>query len=279
MDFFLSLAKITAAAFAGFLLLLYLRQENMIFLGAKLPENLVDELRRSFPGSEISLNAPDGVRLHGWHLRSDSSSPAPLLIFFGGNAEDVSAMLLEHRRFRDMSLLLINYRGYGLSKGKPTQKALVEDATFLYDRFTALPEVDAGRILVMGRSLGTGVAVELAARRKVQRLILISPFESLRSLARHHYPWLPAGLLLRHPFDSIKHAPAMKTPVLTLIAGEDRIVPPRQSHDLMAAWSGETQIAEFPGADHNDLEMQPGFWPAIQDYLDDGRNHRQEVHP
>ncbi|MBN1140542.1 MAG: dienelactone hydrolase family protein [Deltaproteobacteria bacterium] len=273
MALLLSAIKIALAALLGFCLLLYFRQDAMIFLGAGLPAGMLEELRRAYPGSEITLTAPDGVRLHGWYRRAESPSPAPLLIYFGGNAEDVSGMLLEEARFPGISLLLVNYRGYGLSAGKPTQRSLTRDALFLYDHFATRPEVDSERIMAMGRSLGTCVAVELAAQRQVARLVLISPFESLRALAKELYPWFPVGPFLRHPFDIIERAPAIKAPLLAVIAGRDRIVPPAHSRRLVAAWGGKTEILELPGADHNEVGPQPEFWNTIAPFLAQGRKN------
>lgn len=279
MGIVLSLIKIALAVFLGLSLLLYFRQDGMIFLGARLPSAMLDELRRSFPESEMHLTAPDGTPLHGWYLPAHGSRPAPLLIYFGGNAEDVSSILLDHHHFSNISLLLFNYRGYGLSQGRPSQKNLIGDALFLYDYFAALPEVDRERIILMGRSLGTCVAVELAARRKVERLVLISPFASLRALARKHFPWFPVGPFLRHPFDIIDHAPGITAPLLAIIAAEDRIVPPEHSRRLLAAWGGETRALVIAGADHNDLGPQREFWSAIETFIDGARNRRQAVHP
>ncbi|NLC71823.1 MAG: alpha/beta hydrolase [Desulfuromonadaceae bacterium] len=278
MEVILSMIKIGLAAFLGLSLFLYFRQDSMIFLGAGLSPGMLEELRRGFPGSEMRLRTSDGNGLHGWYLAANGAHPAPLLIYFGGNAEDVSGMLLEHGHFPGISLLLFNYRGYGLSEGRPSQKNLIGDALFLYDHFASRPEVDRERIILMGRSLGTCVAVELASRRKVERLVLISPFESLRSLARKLFPWFPVGPFLRHPFDAIDLAPAITAPLLAIIAERDRIVPPEHSRRLLAAWGGETRTVVIAGADHNDLGPQPEFWSAIQEFVAAGRQSLQATH-
>ncbi len=266
MDFIFSVLRIGVLAFAGLCLLLYFKQDGMIFIGAKLASGELEELRRRFPGSELRLTTPDGTRLHGWYLRADSNEPAPLLIHFGGNAEDVSYMLLDREHFPGISLLLVNYRGYGLSEGRPGQKSLTGDALFLYDQFSTRPEVDPKRIILMGRSLGTGVAAHLASRRQVDRLVLISPYDSLRSLARGIYPWLPISVLLKHPFDSIKLAPDIQAPMLAVVAGRDGIIPPEHSRALVEAWGGEADLVEVKGADHNDLALRREFWEPIEKF-------------
>ena len=272
MELLLSLLKISLAGYFGLCLLLFFKQEGMIFLGAGLPSGALEELRRRFPGSELSLRAPDGTQLHGWYLATEGEGPAPLLIYFGGNAEDVSTMLVERQHFPGVSMLLVNYRGYGRSEGEPSQKALISDALFLYDRFSSRPEVDPKRILLMGRSLGSAVAIQLASGREVAGLILISPFESLRALGRELYPWLPTSLLLRHPFDSLSLAPEIRAPMLAIIAGQDSIIPPEQSRRLLRIWGGPARLVEIPGADHNDLGLQREFWRPIEEFVAEVKN-------
>jgi len=267
MPIVLSILKITLVVIILFAAMLYFRQDSMIFLGAELSTNSLKELRSRFPHSEIHITAPDGTELHGWYLQANGDEPKPLLIYFGGNAENIAHMLFEQNHFKGYSLLLMSYRGYGLSGGKPSQKALCSDALFLYDSFSEKPEIDANRILLMGRSLGTGVTVNLASQRSVERLILISPYDSMTALAKEFYPWFPATLLLKHPFDSLTLAPSIKTPLLTIIGSHDDIIAPQRSKVLVQAWGGKTQLVEIKGVGHNELGDQRQFWDAIEDFI------------
>lgn len=269
MPIAVSILKIGLVVIILFAAMLYFRQDGMIFLGAKLSSSNLRELLNRFPHSEMRITTADGTELHGWYLRANGDDPAPLLIYFGGNAENIAHMLFEQKHFKGYSLLLMSYRGYGLSGGKPSQNALCGDALFLYDHFSAKPEVDANRILLMGRSLGSGVAVYLASKRNVEGVVLISPYDSMTSLAKEFYPWLPATLLLKHPFDSLTLAPAIKVPLLTIIGSHDNIVTPQRSKVLVQAWGGKTQLVEIEGADHNELGNQRQFWDAIEDFIDD----------
>src|SRR5262249_19315765 len=157
-------------------------------------------------------------------------------LYFGGNAEEVSWLVETAPPLGAWALLLVNYRGYGRSEGRPGERALFADALLLHDWARGRPEVDRSRIAAMGRSLGPGVAVHLAAERALAGVVLVSPFDSLTAVAQRHYPWLPVRWLLRHPFDSLARAPSIQTPLLCLTAGRDTIVPPAHSARLCAAW-------------------------------------------
>lgn len=264
-----SLFKIVLVVTILFIAKIYFMQDGMIFLGAEPATTILKDIRKRYPDSEIRLTTPDGIELHGWYLQANGDEPAPLLIYFGGNAENISHMIFEQHHFKGYSLLLMSYRGYGLSGGKPSQKTLCGDAIFLYDHFASKPEIDAGRILLMGRSLGSGVAVHLASKRSVEGLILISPFDSMIALSRELYPWLPVTLLLRHPFDSLTLAPAIEAPMLTIIASRDSIIAPQRSKALVQAWGGKTRLVEIKGVDHNELGNQQQFWEAIENSIED----------
>jgi len=269
MPIVVSIFKIASVIIILFAAMLYFRQDGMIFLGAKLSPSSFKELLNRFPRSEIRIITADGTELHGWYLRANGDEPTPLLIYFGGNAENIAHMLFEQNHFKGYSLLLMSYRGYGLSGGKASQKALCSDALFLYDHFSAKPEIDVNRILLMGRSLGSGVAVHLASRRNVEGVVLVSPYDSMAALAKEFYPWLPTTLLLRHPFDSLTLAPSIKVPLLTIVGSRDNIITPQRSKVLVQAWGGKTQLVEIEGVDHNELGNQRQFWDAIEGFIGD----------
>ena len=132
--------------------------------------------------------------------------PAPTLIYFGGNAEEVSCTLADPRWPRAWSIVALNYRGYGASEGAPGERALTADALAIYDAVAARDGIDRNRIVAFGRSLGTAIAARVAAERPVAGVVLVSPYDSLAAIGSHHYPWLPVSLLLRHRFDALADA-------------------------------------------------------------------------
>ena len=256
------------ALFAGLSGLLYLIQERLIFHPQPLPEH-ARGMVAALPGvEEIELVTPDGVKLHGW-LRHAAAGPSarPLVLYFGGNAEEVSAWIGDAPRLAPWSVAAFNYRGYGLSDGRPGEAALRADALLLHDRLAAREDVDAERIVAFGRSLGSGVAVQLAASRPLHALILVSPFDSLRSVARRTYPFVPVTLLLRHPFDSLALAPRITAPLLVLAGEDDTLIPPELSRRLAEAWAGPWRWELVPDAGHNDVHLAKRYWPAMREFL------------
>ena len=256
------------AAFIGLCAVLYLLQEQLIFPRQPLA-NGDRHAVRMLPGTtEIELTAKDGTRLHGWLRHTvEETSPRGLVIYFGGNAEEVSGQMYDAELLAPWSLASFNYRGYGLSEGRPSEKALVADALAIYDLLARREDVDTNRIVIFGRSLGSGVAVPLAASRPVCAVVLVSPFDSLRSIAGKQYPFVPVSLLLEHPFDSLARAPWIGTPLLVIAGGRDQLIPPAYSRRLHDAWAGPKRWVRIPEADHNDIHTRPEYWPAIREFL------------
>ena len=256
------------AIFVGLCAVLYVLQEQLIFLRPPLS----DDARRAvqlLPGTtEIRIETHDGTRLHGW-LRhtAEEERRRGLVIYFGGNAEEVSGQMHDAPMLAPWSVAAFNYRGYGLSEGRPSEAALTADALAIYDGLAKRDDIDPSRIVAFGRSLGSGVAVPLAAKRPLQAVVLVSPFDSLRSIARKQYPIVPVSLLLKHPFDSLARAPAIETPLLVLAGEHDDLIPSTYSRRLHDAWSGPKRWTLIPGADHNDIHVRPEYWTTIREFL------------
>jgi uncharacterized protein len=243
-------------------LLMWLLQERMIFF----PRPIESRPAQRTNLEEVTLAAADGTKLRGWLVKGGGARE-PLVIYFGGNAEEVSWLAGLAGRFAGWSLLLVNYRGYGESEGKPGERALLGDAISVYDYARRRPDLNPERIVAMGRSLGSGVAVHLAAERQLRGVVLVSPYDSLLAVAKSHYPFVPVSLILRHRFDSLARAPQISAPLLCLVASEDRIIAPSHSRALFDAWRGPKTWREVPGADHNGISDAPGYWSSIAEFL------------
>lgn len=271
--FLASALKIAAAVAVGLPLVVYLAQDSLIFYRQPLPDARRAEMARRFPAAqEIVVPATDGTRLRGWLVRPAGAARAPLVLYFGGNAEEVSWMLEAvgdpaRGETPGVAWLIVNYRGYGASEGSPSEHALVADALTLYDQAAKLPGVDAGRIVAFGRSLGSGVAVQLAAQRPVRAVILVSPFDSLAAVAKRYYWYLPVDWMLKHRFDSIALAPTLKQPLLCLIAERDEVIPPVHGERLFDAWGGAKRKILLAEAGHNSTDAHPAFWPSVREFL------------
>lgn len=264
----LSVLRVAIAIVVALHVYLYFAQDRMLFLPQPLVPEVQAAMRKAVPDvEELSLATADGERLHGWFVRNGAKESAPALIYFGGNAEEVTGMALDAAQLPGVSFVLFNYRGYGRSTGEPGEKALFADALAIYDRIAARPGVDPKRIVAMGRSLGSGVATYLASQRPVSAVVLVSPYDSMRAVAREHYPFVLVDLLLRHPFDSASRARSIDVPLLALAADKDTIIPQRHSEALAKAWKGPVTSKVLAGAGHNDIRLHPDFWPSIRSFL------------
>lgn len=254
------------AGAAGLYLLLvaavWARQERLLFY----PQPLSADVRAPAGWTLERVGvARDGVRLAGV-LALPPQGDGSAVIYFGGNAEEVTANAADAERlYGRRAVLLVNYRGYGQSEGAPSEAALVEDAAALYDWLAAHPGIDKARIALHGRSLGSGVAVQLAAQRPVRGLVLTTPFDSAREVAREAYPWLPVAWLMRHPFDSAARASQIQAPALVVIAAQDTLIRPARSQALAAEWAGPVEVRTFPGVGHGDVQTAPGYMQAVRE--------------
>jgi hypothetical protein len=246
------------------LLLLYFLQDALIFF----PQPIPVQNRKSFTEYAFGVEH-EGQRLRGWYVPGKVSRTRPLVVYYGGNAEEVSGNLWDLPRLAGGAYLFMNYRGYGDSEGKPSQKTLCRDALYILDTLVSREKIPLDNVVLMGRSLGSGVAVHVAAHRAVRGVILITPFDSLLNVARHHYPFLPVKLLLRHPFDSAALAPKVKMPALVLIGRQDDIIPNPLSSALAQRWGGPAQTVAIESVGHNDIQLDEGYWRAINIFLKD----------
>jgi fermentation-respiration switch protein FrsA (DUF1100 family) len=266
MDLLKSVVVAIAVGYLAIAALVWLVQERLIFLPVA-----VSAPPQAPPGwrlEKVSVSARDGTRLAGVLLLPPVSRPA-LVIYYGGNAEEVTVSAAQAQAaYGDRAVLLMNYRGYGESAGRPGEKALVLDALEIFDWTAARTDLDAARIALHGRSLGTAIAVPVAAARPVKCVVLTSPFASAVDVAAEIYPWLPVSWMLRHRFDSASLAPRIRAPALVLSGEADTIIPKRHSDRLAAAWGGPVQHASFAGFGHNDLDLNPRYGDAIRNFLD-----------
>jgi uncharacterized protein len=179
------------------------------------------------------------------------------VIYFGGNAEDVSTGMPQlSEAFPDSSIYLMHYRGYGGSAGSPSEEALFADALALFDRVREThPD-----ITVIGRSLGSSVAVYLAGTRDVSRLILITPFDSMTDIAARQFPFLPVNWLLIDRYESFRYAPHVKAPTLIITAEHDELIPPESSRKLYTRFApGVASFHVVPGTNHNNISFSPEY--------------------
>ena len=226
-------------------------------------------LERDPSVEEVRLTAADGTRLHGLLKRAPAARNGeryPLVIVFGGVARETSWLVGWGEKPAAWGWLLVNYRGYGLSEGRASEHTLLEDAELVYDWAAARPDVDQRNIIVLGRSLGSFVAVSLATRRPVRAAILATPFDSLAAIGARRYPMLPVGLLVGGRYDAVTFAPRIAVPGLFVIAEGDDVTPAVHGETLARAWAGPKSIVTLPGG-HRMVEWRPEYWRAVGEFL------------
>jgi pimeloyl-ACP methyl ester carboxylesterase len=188
------------------------------------------------------------------------------LIYFPGNSEhwwedpdDLARLLPEH------TIYFPHYPGYGASGGNPSQDAFFAMAETLYDRIA--PEHRA--VDLIGRSLGSGVALHLAARRPVRRIVLITSYDSIASLGAERYPLFPVRTIVKDPFESTRYASELTAPVLILLAEEDRVIPRTHSQNLIRFFrKTEPKVITLPRTDHGDIIESPEYPKLLRDFLE-----------
>jgi pimeloyl-ACP methyl ester carboxylesterase len=215
----------------------------------------------------LSVELADGTRLAGVHLPASADGGGKTLILgFGGNAwngEDVAKYL--HELFADCDVVAFHYRGYAPSEGSPSSKALIADAPLIYD--AAVDRVKPQRIIAIGMSIGSGIAAELAARRKLDGLILVTPFDSLKAVAQSMYPWIPLGPIFEHEIDEAGALKKVKTPVAIIAAEHDEIVPTTRTNALRAKVPNLVFDRTIARSGHNDIYARSDFHSAMHEAL------------
>lgn len=234
-------------------LYLYINQRSMIYFPHKGPSDSHD--------STFEIES-DGHTLKGWVVNPGRRKT---IIYFGGNSERIEGNIDAFQTlFPHYTLHLLNYRGFGESDGKPTEAGLYQDALTIYDHLKA----EYAHISVIGRSLGSGVATWLAASRKVEKLILITPFDSAKEVAQKAYPYFPMSLLLKDKHDSWSRAKQIDSRILMIIASDDAIISREHSDRLAEQFKPEQiEVVVIDDATHNTISTHPEFFDAMQAFM------------
>ncbi len=269
MKIFVIVITALGLAYCGYLAMLYMGQDSMVFPGRPVDPAREAEIRRYFPRLEdFTVTAADGATLRGYYLpRTINGQSAPAVLYFCGNAEEQTGFFLwSPNELRPYAVAGVDYRGYGRSDGVPTEAVLKSDALAVYDALAARLG-EHPRIVVMGRSLGTAMAAYVAARRPVAGIILVTPFSSLAAVGQESHPFVPVRLLLKNPFDVVPDAAKVAAPVLFLVAGADRYVPPHHADRLAASWPGPKEVRVIEGTGHGNIVDAPEYWKYVREFV------------
>lgn len=219
---------------------------------------------------EVLIVTADGLDLLAWWLPpagQGETTREPVVLYLHGNAGHIGHRAERVRQVaaRGWGGLFIGYRGYGGNPGEISEAGLRLDAEA---GLAALRQrgIAAGRIVVWGESLGSGLATGLAARHAVGAVVLETPFTSIAAIAKQRYPFAPVDLLLKDRFDSMASIAAIRAPVLVAVAGRDRVVPPSMGRALYATATAPAELWEVAEAGHNDL-LQFGLMETMAAFL------------
>lgn len=222
------------------------------------------------PGAErLQVATADGETLHGVHLSpaTQENAPKTLILGFGGNAwngQEVATYL--HGIFPEAHVVAFHYRGYPPSTGSPSADALLEDAPLLFDE--TMKRVGPERTVVAGFSIGSGVAARLSRLRKVDGMILVTPFDSLRAVAQGLYPWLPIGPFFQHEMAAADDLAGGATSVAIISAEQDEIIQTARTDALRQSAAELKFDRTIAGAGHNDIYHRADFQASMREALE-----------
>lgn len=244
----LFLMGVAICAYVGVIVLVYLFQSHLFYFPIRSIDTTPDQIDLNY--EDVWLQTEDGDRIHGWYVPSDDAEWTVLM--FHGNGGNISHRLQTLALLYDLGVntLIIDYRGYGLSEGRPSEQATYLDALSAW-QYLVRKRTQPESIVIFGRSLGGAVAVWLANRVKPGGLILESTFTSVTDMAEHHYPFLPVRYISKYRYDSLSIAENIQGPTFMLHSPEDEIVPYDLGRRLYAALPGKKSFLEMEGG-HNE---------------------------
>lgn len=258
----LGAVALAAGLYAALLVLLWWGQERLLFMPTPLPADHRFDLGADVV--ERTIEVP-GARLSALHLQRPA--PKAVVLYLHGNAGNLDSWFANADFWRraNVELLMIDYRGYGKSSGRIRSLAELE-ADVRAAWATLAPRAAGRKVVLFGRSLGSGLAAGLAAELQPDLTVLVSPYRSLQALAAEHYPWVPSALL-RYPLDTESALARVKTPLLLAHGGRDDIIP--ASHSMaLARVAPHARLLLVPAAGHNDIHEFPAYLDGLRAALD-----------
>ncbi len=245
-------------------------QRQMIFPGPQgVSVPVLNDLARQVGATELRIPTEDGETLYGWHRAAVRSGPRRVVLYFHGNASSLLAQMeLQNLLLSEgWDFVGIHYRGYPGSTGVPSEAGLHKDAAAAWTWVTEELRTEPGRVAIHGRSLGGGVAVQLAASVKPGALVLESSFTSIVDLAKQHFRWLPIGRVLEHRFMTRDFAERVSCPLLVAHGGADSIIDVHHGRELARLFHADEYI-EVPRIDHNDMLLAGVIATRYLDFLE-----------
>ncbi|MEX2232145.1 MAG: alpha/beta hydrolase [Cyclobacteriaceae bacterium] len=263
MDVLKTIAWVFVTIYCIIIILLYTFQTKLIFYPGVLDRDFRFKLGPK--GEEIFLTTVDGEQINGLFFGNDSSD---VILYFHGNAGDLSGWQFVAEDFTDLgyNFIIIDYRGYGKSSGKLSEKGLYMDADAAF-HFLIEKGFSPDNILIYGRSIGAGIAVDLGSRKKCKGLILEAPFTSFSRLANEKFPVFFPSLYLKFRFDNFEKINSVKCPVIFLHGSNDSLIPSSHSEKLFEHFTGKKKMIIVDRGSHNDLNAFRQYEEFLKDVM------------
>jgi fermentation-respiration switch protein FrsA (DUF1100 family) len=265
---FKSVRRVACVVLVAYLIILLAMmwfEESLIFVPFSSPDD--DWHPSGLQIEDAWFNAADGVRIHGWYVAHEN--PRAVVLFAHGNAGNVTHradILRALNQHVGVSVLIFDYRGYGRSAGKPTERGILADARAARAWLARREKIPEGQIVLMGESIGGAVAVDLAADG-ARGLIVQNSFASLPEVAAYHLPWVPVRLLMRMRLNSAARIRDYHGPLLQSHGDRDTIVPLASAQRLFAAANEPKKFILIPGGDHNDAHS-PEYYEQVREFVE-----------
>jgi pimeloyl-ACP methyl ester carboxylesterase len=251
----------------GFILWLRWSEPRMLYYPTRQIDQTPDQVGLKY--EDINLTTSDGVRINGWYLPCGREAKHTI-VFFHGNAGNISDRFEKLQVFRDLGVdtLIIDYRGYGRSEGKPNEAGTYRDAQAAYEYLTQQRQIVPRSIVVYGESLGSAIAADLASKVEVGGLILEEAFTSVGDVGQKMFPFLPVRWLVRNKYDTLSKLPRIKVPLLILHSRDDEFFNMRHAQRLLAAANEPKRLVELRGG-HNDafVVSAPVYRAALEKFF------------
>lgn len=231
---------------------LYIKQDSFLYFPTPKSKSTYEE--------KIFINENESI-----HATLLNSGNKQAIIYFGGNAENVD---YNAKMFSDLfinyTVYLVKFRGYGESTGTPSEQNLYSDALFIYDSI----QKQYSNISVIGRSLGSGVATFLASKREVNRLVLVTPFDSAKNIAQKKIPYFPMSLIMRDKYDSIARVDSIKAQTLILAAQNDRVIGEEHTQNLASKFpTSQVTMKVIEDEGHNSISNNKMYYKILKEFL------------
>ena len=252
INFLITLIKLLLLAYITFGFLLFINQRDLLYAPTDKVQHIFNEV--IFHNDKESINVI---------VVNDKKDKA--ILYFAGNGDTIARSAFAFDRFfPDHTVYLVNYRGYGGSSGYPTEEALYSDALTVFDQIRS----KHSDIAVLGRSLGSGIATYIAVTRDIAKLVLITPYDSVQSMAQERFPIYPMSILLKDKYDSISRIKDIEVKTLVVIAEQDNVIELKHSQNLIDAFpDSKVEVKIIEGVGHNNILQDKHYYDVLQTFL------------